>query len=351
MIEGQDATPREGAIDVPASADPALRARDAGIPPDACVHDLFAAQAARTPEAVALSWQGERLTYAQLEVRANQISNALRRRGVGPEVRVGICLPRTPELVAAMLGVLKAGGAYVPLDPAYPQERLGYMLEDAGVTLVITESDLADRLPEKAAGLLLLNREREAIAAESDDAPESGVLPENLSHVIFTSGSTGRPKGVMIRHSSTVVLLHWLRENVTDEERSSVLFSTSINFDVSVAEIFGTLCWGGKLVLAENALELATLDEPVVHVSMVPSAAAELLHSGGIPSTVRTLNLGGEALPNALAQGLYALPTVEKVGNLYGPTEDTTYSTYSLVPRGASEVMVGRPVTRTHAYV
>ncbi|HET7462914.1 MAG TPA: AMP-binding protein, partial [Longimicrobium sp.] len=300
-------------------------ATDAGYPAGACVHDLFRAQAGRTPEAVALSWRGERLTYAQLEARANRIANLLRRRGVGPEVRVGICLPRTTELVAAMLGVLKAGGAYVPLDPAYPRERLGYMREDAGITLVITESALADRLPEDAPALLLLDVERDAIAAESGDAPESGVLPENLSHVIFTSGSTGRPKGVMIRHSSVVVLLHWLRENVTDEERSSALFSTSINFDVSVAEIFGTLAWGGKLVIAENALELATLGEEVVHVSMVPSAAAELLRSGGIPASVKTLNLGGEALPNALAQGLYALESVEKVGNLYGPTEDTTY--------------------------
>jgi acyl-coenzyme A synthetase/AMP-(fatty) acid ligase len=155
----------------------------------------------------------------------------------------------------------------------------------------------------------------------------------------------------MIRHSSVVVLLHWLRENVTDEERSSVLFSTSINFDVSIAEVFGTLAWGGKLVIAENALELATLGEDVVYASMVPSAAAELLRSGGIPASVKTLNLGGEALPNALAQGLYALETVEKVGNLYGPTEDTTYSTYSLVPRGADQVRVGTPVANTRAYV
>ncbi|HEU0079053.1 MAG TPA: AMP-binding protein, partial [Longimicrobiaceae bacterium] len=250
----------------------------------------------------------------------------------------------------AMLGVLGAGGAYVPLDPANPRERLGYMLEDAGITHVNTESALAERLPETAAALLL-DVERDAIAAESAAAPDSGAGPENLSHVIFTSGSTGRPKGVMIRHSSVVVLLHWLRENVTDQERSSVLFSTSINFDVSIAEVFGTLAWGGKLVLVENALELATAGEEVVYASMVPSAAAELLRSGGIPACVKTLNLGGEALPNALAQGLYALETVEKVGNLYGPTEDTTYSTYSLVPRGADQVLVGTPVANTQAYV
>jgi thioesterase domain-containing protein len=130
-----------------------------------------------------------------------------------------------------------------------------------------------------------------------------------------------------------------------------VLFSTSINFDVSVAEIFGTLCWGGKLVLVENALELPDVQEEVIYASMVPSAAAELLRTGGIPASVRTLNLGGEALPNPLAQGLYALGSVERVGNLYGPTEDTTYSTYSLVERGAAQVFVGRPVANTQAFI
>ena len=324
---------------------------DAGYPRGACVHELFRAQAARTPDAAALSWRGETWTYGELDARANRIAHALRRRGVGPESRVGICLPRTPELVAAMLGVLAAGGAYVPLDPAYPRERLGYMLEDAGIALVLTESALADRLPPGAAALLRLDAERDALAAEPAGAPESGATAENLSHVIFTSGSTGRPKGVMIRHASVVVLLHWLRENVTDEERASVLFATSINFDVSVAEVFGTLCWGGTLVVAENALELPGLREDVVYASMVPSVAAELLHSGGMPASVRTLNLGGEALPSALAQALYALGTVEKVGNLYGPTEDTTYSTYSLVERGAGEALVGRPVANTRTYV
>ncbi|MEW5926223.1 MAG: amino acid adenylation domain-containing protein [Gemmatimonadota bacterium] len=318
-------------------------------PADACVHDLFAAQAARTPDAVAVSWRGEPTTYAELDRRSARLANALRRRGVGPESRVGVCLPRTPELVVALLGVLRAGGAYVPLDPAYPRERLGWMLEDAGIGLVLTASGLADRLPAGAADLLLLDRED--LSAEPDDEPESGVGPENLSHVIFTSGSTGRPKGVMIRHASVVVLLHWLRETVSDEERASVLFSTSINFDVSVAEVFGTLCWGGKLVLVENALELASVAEPVVYASMVPSAAAELLRSGGIPASVRTLNLGGEALPAPLAQGLYALGTVERVGNLYGPTEDTTYSTYARVEPGAERVSVGRPVANTRAYV
>ncbi|HEX2189683.1 MAG TPA: amino acid adenylation domain-containing protein, partial [Longimicrobiaceae bacterium] len=293
---------------------------------------------------------GEALSYAELEARSNRLANHLRRLGAGPETRVGVCMERTPELVVALLGVLKAGGAYVPLDPGYPRERLGWMAEDAQVGLVLTSTALAGVLPAGTL-TLALDAVRADVEAEPAEAPRSGVEPENLSHVIFTSGSTGRPKGVMIRHSSVAVLLHWLRETVSDEERASVLFSTSINFDVSVAEVFGTLAWGGKLVLAENALALAELAEPVVHASMVPTAAAELLRMGGIPESVRTLNLGGEPLPNDLAQALYALGTVEKVGNLYGPTEDTTYSTYSLVPRGGERVLVGRPVAGTRALV
>ncbi|MEW5930501.1 MAG: amino acid adenylation domain-containing protein, partial [Gemmatimonadota bacterium] len=319
----------------------------AGVSADT-VHGLFAAQAARTPDAAALVFRGARLTYGDLDRRANRLAHHLRARGVGPEARVGVCLERTPELVVAMLAVLKAGGAYVPLDPAYPRARLRAMLEDAGAGLVLTSTALAGVLPEGTAVLAL---DALDTTAEPETAPASGVTAESLSHVIFTSGSTGRPKGVMIRHSSTAALLHFLRETVSDEERACALFSTSVSFDVSVAELFGTLCWGGTLVLVENALELASVEEPVGLASMVPTAAAELLRGGGIPASLRTLNLGGEPLPADLARELYALGTVEKVGNLYGPTEDTTYSTYALVPRGAETVTLGRPLPNTRAYV
>jgi amino acid adenylation domain-containing protein len=300
---------------------------------------------------VAVSFRGEPLSYAELDGRANRLAHHLRARGVGPETRVGVCLERTPELVVALLGVLKAGGAYVPLDPAYPADRLAYMVADSGAAVVVTEAHLAGRLPAEGVAVVAVDDERAAIAARPDGAPESGAGPENLSHVIYTSGSTGRPKGVMIRHSSVVVLLHWLREAVSDEERASLLFSTSVSFDVSVAEVFGTLAWGGRLVLVDNALELATVGEPVVHASMVPTAAAELLRTGGIPRSLKTLNLGGEALPADLAQALYGLDHLERVGNLYGPTEDTTYSTCSRVERGADRVLVGRPLPGTRAYV
>ncbi|HEU0052730.1 MAG TPA: amino acid adenylation domain-containing protein, partial [Longimicrobium sp.] len=315
------------------------------------VHELIAAQAARTPDAPAIVFRGETTTYAELDARANRLANHLRRLGAGVESRVGVCLERTPELFVSLLAVLKAGGAYVPMDPAYPRERLGFMVEDAVLRLVITSTALADRLPDGVEPVCL-DAVADRIAAESAEAPPVSVDPENLSHVIFTSGSTGRPKGVMIRHSATAALVQWLRENVTDEERASALASTSVNFDVSVGEIFGALCWGGKLVLVENALDLpAVADQEIRYVSMVPTAAAELLRSGAIPASVRTFNLCGEALPNELAQGLYALGTVEKVGNLYGPTEDTTYSTYSLVPNGADRVLVGVPLASSRTYV
>ena len=321
---------------------------EAAYPAGDLVHILFAAQAARTPEAVALVFGARETRYAELDAAANRLAHLLRRRGVDPESRVGVLLERRPELLVAMLAVLKAGGAYVPLDPAYPRERLGFMVEDAAVVLVLTSAHLADRI----SGVELLALDDLPDAHEPGTAPETCVGPENLSHVIFTSGSTGRPKGVMIRHSSTAGLMHWMRENVTDEERSGVLWSTSVNFDVSVAEVFGTLCWGGRLVLVENALSLPEVaGQGIVYASMVPTAAAELLRMRGIPASVRTLNLGGEALPNELAQALYATGTVDKVGNLYGPTEDTTYSTYARVEKGAAQVLVGRPVANTRAYV
>ncbi|HEX2077557.1 MAG TPA: condensation domain-containing protein, partial [Longimicrobium sp.] len=207
----------------------AWNATDAGYPADHLVHRLFAEQAARTPDTAALVFHGETTSYAELDVRANRLANHLRGVGVAPEHRVGVCLERTPEMIVALLAVLKAGGAYVPLDPAYPRERLGHMVRDAGVRVVLATADLADRLPEGAEALCI-DTLRARISAESSAAPESGVTGENLSHVIFTSGSTGRPKGVMIRHASTAILLHWMRDNVSGEERSSVLGSTSISF-------------------------------------------------------------------------------------------------------------------------
>jgi amino acid adenylation domain-containing protein len=321
------------------------------------IHHLFERQARQTPDAIALIHDGAPVTYQALDERANRLAHALRRRGVGPEVRVGIHLPRTPELIAGMLAVLKAGGAYVPLDPAYPAERIAFMLEDSGAPVLVTSAALRPRLPAFAGTVLCVDDE----AAADEDAAPSPAVPCSLfpvpcssaAYVIYTSGSTGRPKGVVIEHRSAAVLLHWLRAQVPEEELRAVLGATSVCFDVSVAEIFGTLCRGGTLHLVDNALSLAALppDAGILRATMVPSAAAELLRTGGIPPSLRSLGLGGEAVPVSLARELHALGTLERIENLYGPTEDTTYSTCWTIPRGTDRMCVGRPVAGTRAYV
>ncbi|HEX5725816.1 MAG TPA: amino acid adenylation domain-containing protein, partial [Longimicrobiaceae bacterium] len=324
-----------------------------GSPSPGLIHTLFEAQAARTPDAPALRHAGRVLTYRELDAEANRIAHHLRARGVDAEVPVGIFLRRSPRLVAALLGVLKAGGAYVPLDPAYPAARVGFMLADTDVPVLLTESLLVDLVPEEhLERVLLLDGEADAIAARPAEKPAERARPESLAYVIYTSGSTGTPKGVQIEHRSTVAILHWLRAAVSDEERGAALGSTSICFDVSIAEIFGTLCWGGTLLLVENALSLAGVTEEVRLASMVPSAASELLRLGGMPPSVRTLNLGGEPVPDALVRRIFALGTVERVLNLYGPTEDTTYSTCKLLRRAAPEaVNIGRAVGGTRVHV
>ncbi|HEU0079606.1 MAG TPA: amino acid adenylation domain-containing protein, partial [Longimicrobiaceae bacterium] len=321
-------------------------------PAGACIHDLFAAQARRTPDAVAVVHLGQTLTYAELERASSRLAHALRRRGVGPETRVGVCMRRTPSALVALLGVLRAGGAYVPLDPEIPTARAAFMLEDAGVHIVLTESTLTDRLPE-GLDLLSLDGEVASVAtAEPEEAPATGVTPENLAYLIFTSGSTGSPKGVAIQHRGAVVLLRFMREVVPAQEWASVLGATSFSFDVSIAEVFGTLCWGGKLVLVDSALDLPSVAEQEVRlVVTVPTAAAELLRRRDIPRSVRAFNLAGEALTAELAQGLYGLGHVDAVRNLYGPTEDTTYSTWTRVPSGSDSVRIGRSVAGSQAYV
>ncbi|MDF2629024.1 MAG: tycC3 [Symbiobacteriaceae bacterium] len=301
---------------------------------------LLAEQARRTPTATALIYGEQRFSYAELHGRAGRLAHYLRQQGVGPDVLVGVKLNRTPDLVIAMLAVVKAGGAYVPLDPNYPEERIAFMIEDSGLRLVIDAEFLA--------------RHAGAIAACPESAPAAHLDPENLIYVIYTSGSTGRPKGVAITHRSVAELMHWVRAHYTDEELSAVLFSTSVCFDISVFELYGTLCWGGAMILAENALQLPDLPakNEVRLINTAPSAGAELVRQQAIPASVITVNLCGEALTRSLARGLYAIPTVQKVVNLYGPTEDTVYSTWTVVDRdGEQPPTIGRPLPGTQVYI
>jgi amino acid adenylation domain-containing protein len=328
----------------------------AAFPRASCLHELIAEQVRRTPEAVAVVCRGEALRFRELEERANRLAHRLRGWGAGPEVCVAICLERSLDLVVALLGVLKAGGVYVPLDPAYPHERLAFTLADAGAPVLLTQESLLGVLPELPAGrgprVACIDRMREDLTGVPADAPASGVGPSNLAYLIYTSGSTGRPKAVAIQHESAVVLMRWARHVFSDEELSGVLASTSICFDLSVFELFVPLCHGGCVILAGSALELAGLPEAasVTLVNTVPSALAELVRLGALPGFLRTVCLAGEPLPRSLVEQLYLCSSVGRVLNLYGPSEDTTYSTFTVVPRGALPT-IGRPVSGTRAHV
>ncbi|MGZ4135154.1 MAG: non-ribosomal peptide synthetase, partial [Tumebacillaceae bacterium] len=320
---------------------------------DKCIHQYVAEQAAKTPDATAVVWGEERMTYRELDRRAELVSTYLRARGVGPEVLVGINVERSLEMIVGMLGILKAGGAYVPLDPAYPADRLGFILEDAKASVLLTQERLLGRLPEHAAEVICLDRDWSLIEAGADAAANAAdAQAHNLAYLIYTSGSTGRPKGVAIEHRNAAALIEWAKGEYSAAQLAGVLASTSICFDLSVFELFVTLSSGGTVILAENALHLPTLParEEVTLINTVPSAMTELLRMEGVPNSVRTVNLAGEPLRRALVDQIYALGTVEKVYNLYGPSEDTTYSTYTLVKRG-EDVTIGRPISNTKSYL
>ncbi len=317
-------------------------------------------QSAATPNQTAIVFGDTRITYRELNERADRLADELRKLGVGPEVLVGVFLHRRPELIVGLLGILKAGGAYVPIDPAYPEARLRLMVEDASIAVILTQAEAAADIPPTSARVLVLDCEARApggpILKEQPilkDQPRGTVRSGNLSYVIYTSGSTGRPQGVAIEHGSVVEFLHWVRSYFSDEQLAGVLAATSICFDLSVFEIFGALSWGGTLILAENALHLPRLPAAgeVTLINTVPSVMSELLKSG-LPAAVNTVNLAGEPLTRQLVDQIYEVETVQGVYNLYGPSEDTTYSTAVLLEKeDTRQPAIGRPIANTRSYI
>ncbi|GAA4896968.1 hypothetical protein GCM10023237_14340 [Streptomyces coeruleoprunus] len=292
---------------------------------------LFEAQAARTPDAVALAAGGTEVTYAELDERADRLARHLADRGVGPESVVAVAMERGVDLVVALLGVLKAGGAYLPVDPAYPSGRIAYMLRDAAATCLLTETGV--RLDQRP-GLPVVVLDEPATAAEIAGAGRGGpigrrdrLLPGHPAYVIYTSGSTGRPKGVVVEHRSVVGLLSWAATVFGGADFSRVLASTSLNFDVSVFELFGPLVSGGSVTLVRDVLALADAGaaDGVSLISAVPSAFAQVLD--GVPRETRTVVLAGEALPASLVRDIREALPAARVANIYGPTEATVYST------------------------
>jgi amino acid adenylation domain-containing protein len=317
----------------------------------ACVHERIAAQARRTPHAIAVEAGPESLTYAQLVGRANALAERLRTLGIGPDQRVGVFMRRRADLVTALLAIHSAGGAYVPLDPAHPRDRLAYIAEDAQLTWIVTDPVLTADLPPGVKPVYVDGaggEHRQAAAA----AP-AAVLPGNLAYVLYTSGTTGRPKGVAVPHGCVSAMLDWASVTFGATEYARMLASTSICFDISVFELFLPLLHGGTVVLVENVLALASPSPPdVTLINTVPSAMRELLRIWRPGPSLRTVNLAGEALPRDLVQRLHEQIPHLTVYNLYGPTETTVYSTGARIsPEDPSEPTIGGPIEGESVYV
>ncbi|WP_438388894.1 amino acid adenylation domain-containing protein [Actinopolyspora saharensis] len=324
---------------------------------EALVHERFEAQAERTPDATAVRAADGTLGYAELDARANQIAHHLRTLGVGPETLVGVCLERTLDLPVTLLGIWKAGGAYVPIDPAYPAERIDYLLADARAATVITAPGTPIDDAAHTHGWHTTHTE-DARHQPMHRPPDSGAAPVNLAYAIYTSGSTGNPKGVLIEHSQTACMLTWAAHAYTTAELANVLASTSICFDLSVYELFAPLTTGGSVTLARyNALDILSPGgasdggADITLVNTVPSIAQELLHQDALPATTTTVNLAGEPLPPPLVDALYAAPHVTAVHNLYGPSEDTTYSTHARTHPHQHITPIGHPLPHTTALI
>jgi amino acid adenylation domain-containing protein len=316
---------------------------------DGCVHRLVEAQARATPDALAVTWADQEVSYAELNRRANRIAHHLLARGMGPEARVGVLTARTPALLAAMLGVLKAGAAYLPLDPRNPPARLAAMVRASGARIVLHDRAHTGRLAEIDAETVAI----ESIPAAPGTAhdPAIAVHPQNLAYVIFTSGSTGVPKGVEVSHASVFALMHTVRALLSPPERASMLLSSSVGFDASVLEMLGSLTWGGTAVLVDDALASPPPSRPARSAFLVPTVVAERLAVDGLPAGVRTLLIGGEALSPTLARAIHERHPALRIINIYGPTEATVFATWCDVPRGGERIGIGGPVPGGRAYV
>ncbi len=344
-------------------------------PFDRCIHQLFEEQVERTPDAVALVFEGEQLTYRELNAQANQLAHYLQALGVGPEVLVGICVERSLEMIVGLLGILKAGGAYVPLDLAYPSERLAFMLEDSGVPVLLTKGHLVEKLSLHSERIVYLDSDWEEIIQKSKENPTSSVTPDNLAYVIYTSGSTGKPKGVLIQHRSLVNYTTAASaeykisecDNATHRCHDRILQFSSISFDVSAEEIYISLTSGATLVLCSDSMldsvgaflqkcrdwEITVLALPTAYWHELTSILIK--ESFALPPSLRLVIIGGEkALPERLKAWQEYVRQRVRLMNNYGPTEATIGATIydcSAANSPSTEVPIGRPISNVQLYI
>jgi surfactin family lipopeptide synthetase A len=331
--------------------------------PQHCVHQFFEQQVTKTPDAVAVVFEDEQLTYQQLDRRANQLAHYLRTLGVRPDVLVGICVERSLEMVIGLLGILKAGGAYVPLDPEYPKERLAFIVSDTNTPVMLTQEKLVKNLPELAAQIVCLDSHWDSIAQHSTEQPVSGVTVENLMYIIYTSGSTGTPKGVMISHQGICNALYWRQETFQLTPQDKILQTISLSFDPSVWQVFWPLSFGGQLIVARPGghrdaayFVKETIERQITVLGLVPSIIQALLEEKGFENcqTLRHVTTGGEALSIELLERFFACLNLDNVlVNCYGPTEASIDVTTWVCQRGthATTAPIGRPIANVQVYV
>ncbi|HLK61110.1 MAG TPA: amino acid adenylation domain-containing protein, partial [Chthonomonadaceae bacterium] len=361
LLEGIAADPEQKLSRLPLLTEPERQQllvewnhTEADYPRDRCMHQLFQEQVERTPEAIAVAFEGRELTYRELNAQANRLAHALQRQGVGLETRIGVFLERSPEMIVALLAILKAGGAYLPLDPSYPIERLAFMLEDSRAPLLLTQQSLQGRLDGGQARVLLVDTEA-AYAGESSANPQSAVLADNLAYVIYTSGSTGLPKGVEVSHRNLLNLVHWHVHTYALDASDRTTQVARSAFDASVWEIWPTLAVGASLHIApeETILSpsqlLGWLNDQAISVSFLPTPLAEavLAEAGCETLSLRALLTGGDRLHPVERHDLpFALI------NHYGPTESTVVATAGTVAMGKETLPpIGRPISNTQVYL
>jgi amino acid adenylation domain-containing protein len=337
----------------------AWNATDTAYPRDRRIHELFEAQVARTPDAVALAWADRALTYGELNRRANQLAHYLRHLGVGPETLVGLCLERSPELVIGLLGILKAGGAYVPLDPSYPKDRLAFMLADSRAAVLLTQTGLLTHLPPHDARPVCLDTA--ALATYPATNLACAGHADHLAYVLYTSGSTGQPKGVMVSHRALCNHMHCMGATFPLTVEDAVLQKTPVSFDGSVWEFFAPLLAGARLVLArpDGHRDTAYLLQAIAcygitTLQLVPSQLRAFLDEPQLDSCacLRRVFCGGEALTIDLQERFFARLEAD-LHNLYGPTEGTMNTTWWTCRRVGHHptVPIGRPIANTQVYV
>ncbi len=320
------------------------------------VHQLFEAQVERTPDATAVIFDDQALTYAQLNQRANQLAHHLRMLGVAPEDRIGIFLERSLDMVVALLGVMKAGAAYVPMDPIYPPQRIQFMLEDTQMPVLISQQALVDTLPSNPAQCVLMDGDRYQLAALPKENLASRTSAEALAYVIFTSGSTGRPKGVQILHRGLVNFLVAMQQKPGIQPQDVLASVTTLSFDIAGLELYLPLISGARLVVlsADTAIDGFALAQALEHyqatiLQATPATWRLLLDTGWSGRPGLKMLCGGEPLPQALAKQL--LQKGGELWNMYGPTETTIWSTICQITAQDATISIGRPIANTDGYI